>query len=117
MGRKRKVSKDDPYSRFLKLDEAWRNDMLSRDSAYIHAELGRVAMNDIQLALAKKADMDLKQKQEIVKQASEQYTEGHKRNMLTIEFFTEVLRSKGEDVPSFEDFYKEVANGEIVEGE
>jgi hypothetical protein len=81
----------------------------------MYKDVVRVAMNDIQLELAKQADQDLKQKQEEAKVAGEQYREGHKANKLKLEFLTECLRSRGEDVPSIEDFLTKVANGEITE--
>lgn len=98
------------YKRFKKLDEAWRNDMLGRPAEEVYKVITTTAINDVQLKLAKQFDEDLNRLKEQVKEAGAVYSEGAKQNKLEIEFLIECLRSRGEDVPSPEDFLKEAAN-------
>jgi|ERR1019366_5517631 hypothetical protein len=102
--------KDKQYKRFKKIDESWRQDMLGRQTEEVYKVITKTAMNDIQLALAKQFDEDLNKLKEQVKEAGAIYSEGHKMNVLQLEFLCECLRSRGENVPGIEDFLKDAAN-------
>ena len=103
-------AKTKQHKRFKKLDEEWRQDMLERQTPELYKAVTTTAINNVQLELAKQFDEDLNRLKEQVKEAGAVYSEGAKQNKLEIEFLVECLRSRGEDVPSPEDFLKEAAN-------
>lgn len=100
---------------FKKLSEEWRNQQLGATKEEVFKEITKTAINTVQLNVAKELDEDLKSLQEQLKAAREIYTEGTKTNNLKIKFLVDVLRSRGVDVPSPEDFVKKAANGELEE--
>jgi hypothetical protein len=110
-------SKKKQYKKFQKLDEAWRTDMMALDTPSVYKKIQEVAINDVQLTMAKNFDEDLKKLKEQVKVANEPYSQGAKENKIRLEYLLETLRSRGEDVPSVSDFIKEAANGELNESE
>jgi hypothetical protein len=115
MGRKRRNAsgeKDAQYDRFKELDEEWRSAEMGKQSPEIYKDISTIAMNQLQLELAKKMDQDLENLRAQVKAASEPYTEGGKVNKTKLEFLVETLRSRGENVPSIADFLKSAANGD-----
>lgn len=105
------MSKNDPkekqLKRFKALPEDWRNDVLgTRSNEDVNKLIRDAAINTIVLKLAKESDPDLAALKEQLATATEMYKEGEKQNNLKIEFLVEVLRSRGVDVPSIEDFIK-----------
>lgn len=102
------MSEQDPkekqFKKFKKLDESWRNEMMSRPTEEVNAAIRKSAIDNVVLAMAKELDEDLKRLQEELATARQQYTEGTKLNNIRIEFLVEVLRGRGVDVPSVEDF-------------
>jgi hypothetical protein len=111
-------SKKKQYKKFQKLDEAWRTDMMALDNTSLYKKISDTAINDIQLAMAKEFDDDLKALKEQVKVANEPYGLGHKENIIRIEYLIECLKSRGASVPSISDFIKAAAssvNGKMEE--
>jgi hypothetical protein len=106
-------SKKKQYKKFQKLDEAWREEQMSLQTPELYKKITSVAINDVQLMMAKEFDEDLKKLKEQVKVAGEPYSLGHKENVIRIEYLVECLKSRGEDVPSVSDFLKKAANGEL----
>lgn len=104
--------KNKQYKRFAQLDEEWRSSMLSASTEEVTKKISTVAMNDYQMHMAQKNDPDLNELKEKLKTANAPYSDAYKTNKIRIEFLTEVLRSRGENVPSIEDFLKSAANGE-----
>ena len=101
---------------FRKLPEEWRSAQLgTKDIQVLYKQITTVAINTVQLNIAKELDEDLKNLKEQVKNAQEVYTEGNKTNALKIKFLVDILRDRGEDVPDPEVFLKKAANGEIEE--
>jgi hypothetical protein len=98
---------------FKKLPEEWRSKNMSAKTEEVYKEITKTAINTVQLNIAKEMDEDLKALQEQLKNAREVYTEGNKTNTLKIKFLVDVLRGRGVDVPSPDDFLKKAANGEL----
>jgi hypothetical protein len=110
-------SKKKQYKKFQKLDEAWRTDVMALDTPSIYKKVQEVAINDVQLMMAKNFDEDLKKAKEQAKICGEPYSQGHKENSIRLEYLLECLSSRGENVPSVSDFLKKAANGELKEEE
>jgi hypothetical protein len=103
-------AKQKQFKKFQKLDESWRSEWLGRQTEEVYKEITRIAINDVQLAMAKEFDDDLKQLKEQVKEAGAIYSDGKKLNHNQISFLVECLKSRGQDVPSIDDFIKAAAN-------
>jgi hypothetical protein len=109
-----KDQKESQSKKFKKLDEEWRNLAMAMDDTSVDGVIRTAAMNLVTLEMAKEFDEDLIALKEQVKVAQEQYTEGRKMNLIKIEFLIEVLRSRGRDVPSIEDFIKSAKQEETT---
>lgn len=103
------MSTEAQLKKFKKIDEDWRNDMMSRDSEDLNKVIRDCAINNVVLALAKAADPDLARIAEELATAKAVYTDGTKANNLKIEFLVEVLRSQGVDIPDVSAFCKALA--------
>ena len=107
MGKTIESAKDKQLKKFKKLPEDWRNDVLgTRSNEDINKLIRDAAINNIVLKLAKENDPDLAALKEQMATATEMYKAGEKENNLKIEFLVEVLRGRGVDVPSIEDFVR-----------
>ena len=94
---------------FRKLDESWRQNQLAATTPDLYKEITKKAIATVQLDLAKELDPDLASLKEQVKMANEPYSEGRKTNSLSIRFLVDVLKGRGENVPSIEDFLSAAA--------
>lgn len=103
--------KEKQQKRFKKLDQEWRDEAISMDELSLDKEIKKQAGNIINSRIAKELDEDIARLTEELKTAKEPYVEGEKMSMLRIEFLFEVLRGKGADVPSIEDFLSDAAEG------
>jgi len=92
-----------------KLPEEWRQNQLGADTAGIYKEITNVAMATVALEMAQKMDPDLAALKEQVKVANEPYQTGKKTNTMKIEFAVDVLKGRGEDVPSMDVFLSSAA--------
>lgn len=113
MGRKKGGT--NKLNKFKDLDKEWCDGQASKDTEGIYKDICTIAMNDVQLRLAKALDQDLINLKEKVKYATEVYSEGAKANRLKIEFNIQVLDARGVAVPSVNDFLKKAANGDLEE--
>ena len=91
-------SKAKQLKRFSKLDEQWRSEQLSKNAPDLFQVITRVAINTVELDLAKDEDEDLARLQEELKVAREPYTLGRKENNLQIQYLVQVLKDRGVDV-------------------
>lgn len=98
--------------KFSKLDETWRNNMMSAKDPDVDVAIKQSAMNLVGLELAKALDEDLLALREQLQVATAVYTDGRKESLTKIEFLIEVLRSRGRDVPSAQDFVKSAREAE-----
>lgn len=103
-------SKKKQYKKFQKLDEAWREEQMGAQTPDLYKKITQIAINDVQLAMAKEFDPDLKNLKEQVKVANEPYSLGHKENVTRIEFIVSCLKDRGENVPDIDQFIKAAAN-------
>jgi hypothetical protein len=101
--------------KFKKLDEAWRNDMMSRKDPEIDEAIKKSAIALVQLELAKDMDEDLLRLKEELATANAQYTDGKKDNLIRIEFLVQLLKSRGRDVPDIKTLVKSARNLEANE--
>jgi hypothetical protein len=105
--------KERQFKKFKKfLDEEWRNDLMGRTDEEVDKEIRTAAMNLVTLEMAKEFDEDLKSLKDQLATANAQYTDGKKTNLVKIEFLIEVLRGRGVDVPSVEDFIRSAVGGD-----
>lgn len=113
----REDSRQKELKAFRKLPEEWRSQNMGAKTEEVYKEITKVAINNVQLNMAKEMDEDLKALQEQLKNAREVYTEGTKTNALKIKFLVDVLRSRGVDVPDPEVFLRKAANGELKDSD
>lgn len=85
-------SKKDPFEG---LDKEFRSAIEGSDETQIRSKIAEVAIAQAQLMDLKEEDMDLAEKQVLVKDAAEQYTDGTKQNKLKIKFAKQMLESRG----------------------
>jgi hypothetical protein len=91
-------SKAKQLKKFSKIDEQWRSEQLSKNAPDLFQVITRVAINTVELDLAKDEDEDLARLQEELKVAREPYTLGRKENNLKIQYLVQVLKDRGVDV-------------------
>lgn len=87
-GRKKKQPFED-------LDQDFKDDVANMKDEDIKAKLCEVAINEHENRQAKKADVDLQQKQEQYQLAGEIYREASKMNKLRTGYCYEVLAARG----------------------
>lgn len=105
--------KEKQNKRFKKLPEEWRNaQMAEKKEAKLYELIGRYAMEVIATKAAKLFDQDLISLKEKVADISAGYSDREKGALLRIEFVMAVLKSRGLDVPSLEDFLAGAAERE-----
>jgi hypothetical protein len=91
-------SKAKQLKKFSKLDEEWRSEQLSKNAPDLFQTITKIAINTVELDLAKDEDEDLARLQEELKTAREPYTLGRKENNLKIQYLVQVLKDQGVNV-------------------
>lgn len=80
---------------FNKLDEEFKERVVSSTDSDLHALLGTVAKNEEQNLAAMKADQDLKELRSQVTNAAAGYKEGTKANKQRMKFIIQVMSDRG----------------------
>jgi hypothetical protein len=91
-------SKAKQLKKFSKIDEEWRSEQLSKKAPDLFQTITKIAINTVELDLAKDEDEDLARLQEELKVAREPYTLGRKENNLKIQYLVQVLKDQGVNV-------------------
>ena len=91
-------SKAKQLKKFSKLDEEWRADQMAKEAPDIFQTVTKIAINTVELDIAKDEDEDLARLTEELKIAREPYTLGRKENNLKIQYLVRVLKDRGVNV-------------------
>jgi hypothetical protein len=91
-------SKAKQLKKFSKLDDEWRSEQLSKKAPDLFQTITKIAIDTVELDLAKDEDQDLARLQEELKTAREPYTLGRKENNLKIQYLVQVLKDQGVNV-------------------
>ena len=111
-GRKAKCADGKKQERFESLGGEWCDAIKGKDTEDLKKEAGKVAMAILALKLAQKADQDLANLKEQVQVANAVYKDGIKQNDIKIEYIVEQLHHRGVEIPSIDDFLRNVADGD-----
>lgn len=99
------------------LPEDWRVEVLSKSADEKKDMIKKIAIDNVQLCVAREMDLDLAQKKEAAKIAGEPYAIGIKTNRLKQEFLVDCLQSDGVEVTDPKVFLNSVANEMLNEDE
>lgn len=114
-------SKAKQLKKFNKLDEEWRSEQLSKQTPDLFQTITKIAINTVELDLAKDEDQDLARLSEELKIAREPYSLGRKENNLKIQYLVQVLKDQGVNVDGLPGLLKQAAKkafkGSEIEGE
>lgn len=88
---------------FENVPEEFKASVLTLGDTEIRVKISEVALNQVALNQAKKDDQDLKEKQELAKDAAAMYVEGKKANGEKILFCKQVLKDRGKAVGDFDE--------------
>jgi hypothetical protein len=85
---------------FSELPESFKDAMVSSSPEELQKQLADIHKDDERNLAAKKADQDLKEKQEQVKVAAQGYNDVTKLNKLKTAFIIQLLADRGEELSS-----------------